>query len=93
MARWFLKRKVRHLCQLLIDNMGFDNMPMISLNVMIIRLTTKTLGNVDNQSIIDFYIKENIGDQELREFWVEGSGCHFRVSELLNVQSFVSHVK
>ncbi|CAB5195560.1 unnamed protein product [Rhizophagus irregularis] len=26
----FLKRKVRHLCQLLIDNMGFDNMPMIS---------------------------------------------------------------
>ena len=46
-------------------------MPAISLNVMILGLTTKTIRNVDNQSIIDFYVKENLGDRELGEFWVE----------------------
>ncbi|CAB4438056.1 unnamed protein product [Rhizophagus irregularis] len=51
----------------LIDNMGFDNMPIISLNGMILGLTTKTVRNIDN----NFYVEEkNLGDQELREFWV-----------------------
>ncbi|GBC01272.1 hypothetical protein RclHR1_04120002 [Rhizophagus clarus] len=54
-----------------IDNMGFDDMPAIGLNVMILGLTTKTVRNVDSQSIIDFYVKENLGDRELGEFWVE----------------------
>ena len=51
--------------------MGFNDMPAIGLNVMIMRLTTKTVRNIDNQSIIDFYVEENLGDRELREFWVE----------------------
>ena len=51
--------------------MGFDDMPVIGLNVMIMGLTTKMVRNVDNQLIIDFYVKENLGDRELREFWVE----------------------
>ncbi|EXX67881.1 uncharacterized protein OCT59_016945 [Rhizophagus irregularis] len=55
----------------LIDNMGFDDMPAIGLNVMIMGLTTKTIRNVDNQSIIEFYVEENLGDRKLREFWVE----------------------
>lgn len=46
-------------------------MPAIGLNVMVMGLTTKTVRNVDNQSIIDFYIEENLGDRELGEFWVE----------------------
>ena len=50
----------------LIDNMGFDDMLMISLNGMILGLTTKTVRNVDN----NFYVEENLGDRELREFWV-----------------------
>ncbi|PKC65883.1 hypothetical protein RhiirA1_419935 [Rhizophagus irregularis] len=44
---------------------------LIGLNVMIMGLTTKTVRNIDNQSIIDFYIEENLGDWEPREFWVE----------------------
>ncbi|GBC15605.2 hypothetical protein GLOIN_2v1768118 [Rhizophagus irregularis DAOM 181602=DAOM 197198] len=55
----------------LIDNMEFDDIPAIGLNVMIMGLTTKTVRNIDNQSIIDFYIEENLGDWEPREFWVE----------------------
>jgi hypothetical protein len=51
--------------------MGFDDMPAIGLNVMIMGLTTKTIRNVDNQSIIEFYVEENLGDREPREFWVE----------------------
>ncbi|GES97082.1 hypothetical protein GLOIN_2v1481471 [Rhizophagus clarus] len=54
-----------------IDNMGFDDMPAIGLNVMILGLTTKTVRNVDSQSIIDFYVEENLGDREPGEFWVE----------------------
>ncbi|CAB4373278.1 unnamed protein product [Rhizophagus irregularis] len=51
----------------LIDNMGFDNMPIISLNGMILGLTTKTVRNINN----NFYVEEkNLGDQELRELWV-----------------------
>ncbi|PKY58751.1 hypothetical protein RhiirA4_513413 [Rhizophagus irregularis] len=55
----------------LIDNMGFDDMPVIGFNFMIMGLTTKTIRNVNNQSIIEFYVEENLGDRELREFWVE----------------------
>lgn len=46
-------------------------MPAIGLNVVIMGLTTKTVRNIDNQSIIDFYVEENLGDREPREFWVE----------------------
>jgi hypothetical protein len=42
--------------------MGFDDIPASGLNVMIMGLTTKTVRNIDNQSIIDFYIEENLGD-------------------------------
>ncbi|GES74908.1 hypothetical protein GLOIN_2v1768118 [Rhizophagus clarus] len=55
-----------------INNIEFDDMPVIGLNIMILGITTKTVRNVDSQSIIDFYVKENLGDQELEEFWVEG---------------------
>ncbi|RGB26345.1 hypothetical protein C1646_770537 [Rhizophagus diaphanus] len=65
---YFLERKVRCLRQLvnatsvkLIDNMEFDDMPAIGLNVMLMGITTKTVRNIDNQSIIDFYV-EKIGN-------------------------------
>ncbi|RGB38418.1 hypothetical protein C1646_812643 [Rhizophagus diaphanus] len=55
----------------LIDNMGFNDMPVIGLNVMIMGLTTKSIRNIDNQLVIEFYVEENLGDWEPREFWVE----------------------
>ncbi|CAB5193519.1 unnamed protein product [Rhizophagus irregularis] len=63
-ASWYTS--VNTMSVKLIDNMGFDNMPMISLNGIILGLITKTVRNVDN----NFYVEENLGDQELREFWV-----------------------
>ncbi|CAB5394775.1 hypothetical protein RhiirA1_463915 [Rhizophagus irregularis] len=62
----FTNGQVNTMSVKLIDNMGFDNMPMISLNGIILGLITKTVRNVDN----NFYVEENLGDQELREFWV-----------------------
>ena len=49
-------------------NLDFDLMPAIGPNVMLVGLTTKIVRNIDGQSILDFYIKENLGD---REFWLE----------------------
>ncbi|CAB4395383.1 unnamed protein product [Rhizophagus irregularis] len=67
----FNKGQVNATSVKLIDNMGFDDMPSIGFNFMIMGLTTKTIRNVNNQSIIEFYVEENLGDRELREFWVE----------------------
>ncbi|CAB5366777.1 unnamed protein product [Rhizophagus irregularis] len=67
-ASWY---SVNAMSVKLIDNMEFDDIPVIGLNVMIMGITTKTVRNIDNQSIIDFYIEENLGDWEPREFWVE----------------------
>ncbi|CAB5394804.1 unnamed protein product [Rhizophagus irregularis] len=67
-ASWY---SVNAMSVKLIDNMEFDDIPAIGLNVMIMGLTTKTVRNIDNQSIIDFYIEENLGDWKPREFWVE----------------------
>src|SRR5581483_5016550 len=45
-------------------------MPSIGLNVTLIGLTAK---KATNQSILNFYIEENIGEREPNEFWVETS--------------------
>ena len=53
------------------QNLDFDIMPSIGLNVMILGITTKTVRNINGKSVLDFYVEENLGDRELREFWVE----------------------
>jgi len=53
------------------EHLDFDTMPSIGLSVMIVGITTKTVKNVDGKSILDFYVEENLGDREAREFWVE----------------------
>jgi hypothetical protein len=46
-------------------------MPAIGLNVMVTGFTTQTVKNVDGFSVLNFYIEENLGEREQREFWLE----------------------
>ncbi|RGB28798.1 hypothetical protein C1646_796503 [Rhizophagus diaphanus] len=52
-------------------NLDFDMMPSIGLDIMVIGITTKMIRNVDGKSVLDFYVEENLGDREPRDFWVE----------------------
>ncbi|CAB4435275.1 unnamed protein product [Rhizophagus irregularis] len=38
---------------------------------MLVGITTKTVRNVNGSSVLEFYVEENLGDREPREFWVE----------------------
>ena len=38
---------------------------------MIIGITTKTAQNIDGKSHLEFYVEENLGEREPREFWVD----------------------
>src|SRR2546423_15458552 len=53
------------------ESLDFDLMPSIRLNIMIVRLTTKTVRNVNGKSVLDFYVEENLRDREIQEFWVK----------------------
>ncbi|RGB25411.1 hypothetical protein C1646_723822 [Rhizophagus diaphanus] len=46
-------------------------MLFINVNVTVIELTIKTVTNTDGQSTLHFYIEENVGDREPKEFWIE----------------------
>ena len=51
--------------------MDFDIMPTVRLNVVIVGITTSTVRNVDGKSVLEFYVKENLGNRELRDFWIQ----------------------
>ena len=53
------------------QNLDFNIMLSISLNVMILGITTKTVRNINGKSVLDFYVEENLGDREPHEFWIE----------------------
>lgn len=55
------------------QNLDFDIMPSVGLNIMIVGITTNTVRNVDGKSLLDFYVEENLGDREPRDFWIEAS--------------------
>lgn len=55
------------------QNLDFDIMPSVGLNVMMVGLTTNTVRNVDGKSLLDFYVEENLGDREPRDFWIEAT--------------------
>ncbi|CAB4396046.1 unnamed protein product [Rhizophagus irregularis] len=44
------------------ENLDFDTMPSIGLDIMVFGIMTKTVQNVDGKSVLDFYVKENLGD-------------------------------
>ncbi|RGB31409.1 hypothetical protein C1646_764096 [Rhizophagus diaphanus] len=52
----------------LMRTLNFNIMLSINVNVTVIELTTKTVTNTDGQSTLHFYIKENVGDREPKEF-------------------------
>ena len=43
-------------------------MPTVGLNVVVVGITTSTVRNVDGKSVLEFYVEENLGDRELRDF-------------------------
>ncbi|EXX69473.1 uncharacterized protein OCT59_001646 [Rhizophagus irregularis] len=47
------------------QNIDFDTIPSIGLNVMILGITTKTVKNVNGKSVLEFYVEENIGIRNL----------------------------
>jgi len=38
---------------------------------MIIGITAKSVQNIDGKSHLEFYVEENLGEREPREFWVD----------------------
>ncbi|RGB39469.1 hypothetical protein C1646_664566 [Rhizophagus diaphanus] len=55
----------------LMQSLDFNIIPSINIHVMVIRLAIRKVTNPDGQSTLNFYIKENIGDQEPNKFWIE----------------------
>ena len=54
-----------------LGNLDFDTMPAVGLSIMIIGITTKTVNNIDGKHHLEFYVEENLGEKEPREFWVD----------------------
>ena len=52
-------------------NLDFDKMPATGINVMVVGQTTQTVKNVDGESVLDFLIEENLGEQEPKDFSLE----------------------
>lgn len=50
------------------ENLNFDTMPSIGLNIMMVGITAKSVRNVDGKSVMDFYVEENLGDLDPRNF-------------------------
>ena len=44
--------------------------PVIGMNVTIIGNTTQTVRTINEESILDFYVEERVGDREPDEFWL-----------------------
>ncbi|CAB4402298.1 unnamed protein product [Rhizophagus irregularis] len=51
--------------------LNFNDMASISLNIIPVRLITKTVMNINSYLVLNFYVEENLGNYEPNEFWVE----------------------
>ncbi|RHZ78427.1 hypothetical protein Glove_165g119 [Diversispora epigaea] len=51
--------------------MNFDTMPAIGINAVLIGVTTQTVRNENDYSVLDFNIDEYLGDLEPKNFWLE----------------------
>jgi hypothetical protein len=52
-------------------NLGYDATPAIGMNVTITGSTTQTVRLIDQESVLNFYVEERVGDREPRDFWLE----------------------
>lgn len=52
-------------------SLDFDIIPSININLIVVRLAIRMVTNTDSQSTLNFYIKENVGNQEPNKFWIE----------------------
>jgi hypothetical protein len=53
------------------DNLDFDTMPAVGINVMVVGSTSQTVRNQDGNSTLEFHVEENIGEREPSEFSLE----------------------
>jgi len=51
----------------------FNDIPSIGLSVTVVGSTTRTVTNIDGESVLNFNVEENLGEREPREFLVEVS--------------------
>ncbi|CAG8834685.1 12026_t:CDS:2 [Gigaspora margarita] len=51
--------------------LDFDSMPAIGMNVIVTVLITQSVKIAEGNSILDFFIKEKIGNKEPSDFWLE----------------------
>ncbi|CAB5207151.1 unnamed protein product [Rhizophagus irregularis] len=52
-------------------SLDFDMMPAVGINIMVTGLTTQTVKNVGDESVLDFHVEENLGNREPKDFWLE----------------------
>ncbi|GBC31840.2 hypothetical protein GLOIN_2v1586720 [Rhizophagus irregularis DAOM 181602=DAOM 197198] len=52
-------------------SLDFDMMPAVGINIMVMGLTTQTVKNVGDESVLDFHVEENLGNREPKDFWLE----------------------
>ncbi|CAG8843331.1 35541_t:CDS:2, partial [Gigaspora margarita] len=52
-------------------NFEFDDMPVLGINSVVVGITNQTVKNIENDLILEFYIKEKVGDREPSSFWIE----------------------
>ena len=41
-------------------NLGFDTMPAVGINAIVVGQTTQTVKNIDGESVLDFFVDENL---------------------------------
>ncbi|GET61996.1 hypothetical protein RIR_jg12137.t3 [Rhizophagus irregularis DAOM 181602=DAOM 197198] len=49
-------------------SLDFDMMPAVGINIMVTGLTTQTVKNVGDESVLDFHVEENLGNREPKDF-------------------------
>ncbi|RHZ81683.1 hypothetical protein Glove_117g456 [Diversispora epigaea] len=54
-----------------LHEMNFDTMPAIGINAVLTGVTTQTVRNENDYSVLDFNIDEYLGDLEPKNFWLE----------------------
>ncbi|CAG8543074.1 896_t:CDS:2 [Diversispora eburnea] len=54
-----------------LHKMNFDTMPAIRINVVLTGVTTQTVRNENDYSVLDFNIDEYLGNLEPKNFWLE----------------------
>ncbi|CAG8764294.1 28419_t:CDS:2, partial [Dentiscutata erythropus] len=65
----------------------FDKIPAIGMGVAITSQTTQTTKTVNENIVLDFYVKEKVGEKEPNDFWVEVRHKHVLKLEEISLLS------